>query len=64
MKSGIYYIDIEKDVNGNCIKKSIKFERNPELKLYYNATLKVGDFHFRLLIDYGREWAFTKEELL
>ena len=63
LKSGIYYIDIEKDVNGNCIKKSIKFERNPELKLGYNATLKVDDFHFRLLTDYGKTYAFTKEEL-
>lgn len=25
--------------------------------------VKVGDFHFKLVIDYGREWAFTKEEL-
>ena len=33
-----------------------------ELILSY-GTLKVGDFHFKLVNDYGREWAFTKEEL-
>ena len=60
LKSGVYYRDI--DVYGNCIKQSIKFERNPELILSY-GTLKVGDFHFKLVNDYGREWAFTKEEL-
>lgn len=60
LKSGIYYRDI--DVYGNCIKQSIKFERNPELILSYGA-LKIDDFHFKLVIDYGREWAFTKEEL-
>lgn len=62
LKSGIYYRDIKKDIYGNCIKKSIEFERNPELILSY-GTLKVGDFYFKLVIDYGREWAFTKEEL-
>jgi hypothetical protein len=65
LKNGVYYTDIKKAVYGKYINinKSIKFARNPELKLSY-GILKIDEFDSKLLIDYGKTWALTKEELL
>lgn len=61
MKNGIYCI-IEDENNNKVIEKfrATQLCYNPETKLFYWYESIIG---YPDLIDYGKTWALTKEEL-